>query len=124
MRVRFDASRWIVMTAAGLALLAISVGFFCLFAVGEVAGGDLSGLSHLLQALPLVLFGLAALRWPTVAGSILLIVGLAIMIAYVVMTADRFEATTIAIVEVVLALPVVSGVLLLMAGRSPRERTA
>jgi hypothetical protein len=110
-----------MLLAAGLGLLAIPVGFFCLFAVGEAASGDWSGLSHLLQALPIVLLGLAAIRWPTAAGTILLVVGLVIMAAYAAITADRFEVATIVIVEVVFAFPVVSGALLVLAGRAGHE---
>jgi hypothetical protein len=120
-RTRVNASRRTLLLAAGLGLLVVPVGFFCLFAVGEAASGDLSGLSHLLQALPIVLLGAAALRWPTAAGATLLVIGLGIMVAYAAVTADRFEAATIAIVEVVLAFPVVSGALLVLAGRSSRE---
>jgi hypothetical protein len=120
-RTRVKARRRAVLLAAGVGLLAIPVGFFCLFAVGEVASGDWSGLSHLVQAFPIVLLGLAALRWPTGAGAILLVVGLVVMTAYAAVTADRFEAATIAIVEIVLAFPVVSGGLLVLAGRSSRD---
>jgi hypothetical protein len=106
--------------AVGLALLVVPAAFFCLFGVGEVASGDLSGLGHLLQAAPLVLLGLAALRWPTAAGAILLVVGLAIMAAYPAWTGGRFGLGTIAIAEAIFTLPVVSGAMLVLAGRSAR----
>ena len=37
------------------AILALLILFFLTFAVGEVAGGDISGLQHLLQAAPFIL---------------------------------------------------------------------
>jgi hypothetical protein len=124
MRVPVKAGRRAWATAAALVLLIIPVGFFCLFAVGEAASGDLSGLSHLVQALPLVLLALAGLRWPIATGALLITLGLAIMVAYAVVTADRFEVATIAIVEVIFAVPVVSGMLLVLAGRSDRGHAA
>jgi hypothetical protein len=101
---------------AGLALLVVPLGFLGLFTVGEVAGGDAGGLSHAVQALPLIVVAAAAYRWPLQAGCVLIAGGLAIVIAYALVASSRFEATTIAIVEAVLALPVVSGALLVLAG--------
>jgi hypothetical protein len=114
-----QSSRPARLKAFALALLAIPVGFLCLFAVGEIAAGDWSGLSHLVQALPLVLVGLAAYRWPAPAGWLLVAVGAAFVVLYAVLASSRFGIGTVAIVEAVLAVPVVAGVLLVLAGRSP-----
>jgi hypothetical protein len=106
------------LKTVGLALLVVPLGFLGLFAAGEVADGDVSGLSHVAQGLPLVLVAAVAYRWPAQAGAVLIVVGLAIVIAYAVIAAPRFEVATIAIVETILAVPVVSGALLLLAGNS------
>jgi hypothetical protein len=106
------------LKAIALALLAIPLAVLALFAVGEVAGGDWSGLQHVVQALPLVLLALAAYRWPVAAGWLLVVVGAGIMGLYVVLTYSRFELATIAVAEFIFAMPVVAGILLVLAGRS------
>jgi hypothetical protein len=106
----------------GLALLVVPLGFLALFMVGEMAGGDISGASHALQALPLLLLAAAAWRWPFQAGAVLALVGLGLVIVYAFLAGPRFGLGTIAIVEAVLAVPVVSGVVLMLAGRRPGGR--
>jgi hypothetical protein len=101
----------------GLALLLVPLGFLALFMMGELAGGDVGGLSHLLQALPLLLVAAAAWRWPVRAGAVLVVVGLGVLVIYAILASSRFEIGTIALVEAILAVPVVSGVLLMLAGR-------
>lgn len=63
---------------AASALLTVLVTVLLAFAIGEVAGGDLSGLQHLLQALPLLLLLAAAWRYPRPAG--LALIGVAMVL--------------------------------------------
>ena len=56
--------RWIRI--AGLVLVVIPLGILLLFAIGETAGGDLYGLQHLAQAVPLAVVAFVAWRWPGV----------------------------------------------------------
>jgi hypothetical protein len=108
----------------GLALLVVPLGFLAMFMVGETVGGDVSGLSHGLQALPLLVLAAVAWRWPLPAGAVLVVVGLAIMVVYAILVGSRFDIGTIAIVEAIFAVPVVSGALLMLAGRPGKSRPA
>ena len=109
--------RWVLIGA--LVLLAVPIGFQLLFAIGEVAGGDLTGLTHGVLALPLIALAVAALRRPTLAGAILLGLGVPIAIGYLLLVANRdFTIETILIVEAVLLMPVLAGALLVLAGRT------
>lgn len=97
-----------------LALLAVPIGFQLLFAIGEVAGGDASGLVHLVTAAPLIAVAVIALRRPALAGAILLLVGLAIALGYLILVSGRaMPIETIVIVEAILLVPVVAGILLI-----------
>lgn len=61
---------------AGLVVALIPVTFFVIFAVGEGLGGDLSGLSHLIQATPFLFLGLIAWRRPFLGSWLLLALAL------------------------------------------------
>jgi hypothetical protein len=119
MIVRWPRGRG-ALKAIGMALLLVPLGFLGLFMVGEVAGGDVSGLSHAVQALPLILVAAAAWRWPLQAGAVMVLVGLGIVVVYAILASSRFELGTILIVEAVLAVPIVSGALFVLAGRPER----
>jgi ABC-type transport system involved in cytochrome c biogenesis permease subunit len=112
----------------GLILLLVPLGFLALFAVGEVADGDVSGLSHVVQALPLVLLAVVAWRWPLPSGALMVVIGVGIVVVYAIVASSRFGLESIVVVEMILAVPVVSGVLFVMAGlsegRSGRSRPA
>jgi hypothetical protein len=105
---------------AALVLLTLGIGFYLMFAVGEMASGEISGIQHLPPAI-----GLAALLWLAwkrthTAGAVLLAVSIPLGVAYVVVLVVRDLPLTWALW---IALPpVVTGLLLLRAGR--RERAA
>jgi len=120
MTVRLPRGRG-ALKATGMALLLVPLGFLGLFMVGEVAGGDVSGLSHAVQALPLVLVAVAAWRWPLQAGAMMVLIGLGIVVVYAILASSRFGLGTILIVESILAVPIVSGAMFMLAGRPERD---
>ena len=106
-----------------IALLGVPIAFLLLFAVGEVAGGDASGLVHLVTAAPLLVLAIIALRRPALTGAILTLGGLAIAFGYLLLVSDRaFPVETIVIVEAILLLPVVAGILLIASVEAAGRR--
>jgi len=106
---------------AALLLLGLGVGFFLMFAVAEMAGGDIAGIQHLPPAA--VLGALLWLGWkrPRTAGIVLLAISVPLGVAYVVAAAvqgvrpgELWVAVSIPLV------PVLTGFLFLWAGRGER----
>jgi hypothetical protein len=97
----------------------VTLGMLSLFLVGEVAGGDLSGLSHLIQIAPLA--ALLALGWwaPQLAGALLIAIGAALAAVYLVAFERAPESTGLLLLVAALFLlpPITAGVLLLIAAR-------
>lgn len=100
----------------------VTLGLLALFLLGQVFGGDWSGLFHLVQLLPLA--ALLALGWrsPNLAGVLLLGIGGALALAYYVETVDSdsvsaFERALVA--ALFLVPPIVAGALFLVAARRP-----
>lgn len=107
------------MKKIGIGLLMVPLGFLLMFTFGEVFSGDFSGLSHLIQALPIALLLWLAFKKPFVAGVILVGVGVVSGIVYALSV--PFEALTILIVEGLLFVPpVVSGALLILSEKKKR----
>jgi hypothetical protein len=73
---------------AGLVVALLPIAFLLLFAMGESAGGDLSGLGHLVQMAPLAILAGVAWRWPRVGGWILVGLGALLTVLYGVMVAN------------------------------------
>lgn len=106
----------LLLKKIGLSFLLIPLCFLLLFTVGEIFSGDLSGLSHLVQAIPILLIAFLSIKKPFMAGSLLLIIGLTLGILYSLRAS--FEIQTIFLVEIILFLPpVISGILLIMSSR-------
>ena len=103
---------------AALAPLGLGIAFSLLFTVGEIVGGDVAGIQHLPPAV--VLVGLVWLAWrrPTVAGIVLLVLAVPLGTAYVVVLVVHDLPLTWAL-EIALP-PVLTGLLLLRAGRPER----
>jgi hypothetical protein len=100
---------------AALVLLWLGVGFYLLFALGEVVGGDISGLQHLLPVATLAVLLWVAWRRPMPAGIALLALAVPLGVAHVVLLMVRDLPLAFALVVV---LPtVVTGLLLVRAGR-------
>ena len=104
---------------AALVLLALGVAFFLTFAIGEVAGGDVTGVQHFPPAVALAALLWTAWRRPRLAGMILLALAVPLGVAYVVVLVIRDLPLTWALF---IALPpLLTGVLLVKAGRAPRK---
>jgi hypothetical protein len=100
----------------GIGLLLIPLGFLLLFTVGEIFSGDLSGLSHLIQAAPLLLIIFLAFKKPLFAGILLSTISFVLGIMYIVDGASNLN--TIMLVEAFLFLPpFISGILLILSSK-------
>ncbi len=97
----------------GLILLIIPVLFLIVFAVGESAGGDLSGLGHLVQAAPLVILAFLAWKRPRAGGLLLIGLG-ALLVLWFLLFTNNPERIAIVLV---FGPPIFSGLLFLMAAR-------
>jgi len=103
----------------------VTAAVLLLFLFGEVAGGDLSGLAHVIQVVPLV--ALLLLGWwrPGLAGALLLAAGGALAVAYFVESSDSVEFPEQLLVAALFLLPpMLAGTLFLIAGRSRHQLAA
>jgi hypothetical protein len=102
-----DCSRFAhYIQLCALFLLAIPIGFWLLFGIGETIGGDMSGVIHLVPAFLVGLLIVVGWRWPLYGGALLLLFGIAEALA--------FSATGILLI---LGGPLMlSGLLLVVAG--------
>ena len=100
---------------AAFVLLWLGVGFYFTFAVGEVVGGDISGVQHLLPAAILVAVLWVSRRSPRRAGIVLLVLAVPFSIGYVALLVVRDLPLTWALV--VSVPPVVTALLLARAGK-------
>jgi hypothetical protein len=107
-----------------LAVLAVPIAFASVLFIGESISAGLGvSVVHLPQLVPLLLLGALAWWRPLIAGWILAGVGTLIAVAYPYAAEVHLPALTVAAVEVVLVLPVLSGLLLITDARGP-GRTA
>jgi len=101
---------------AALALLGLGVVFYLLFAVGETAGGDISGVQHFPPAAILAVLMWVGWRRPRTAGIVLL--ALAVLLVVVGVPIFVVGDRPLLSLALVLVLPsVVTGLLLVWAGR-------
>jgi len=98
-----------------LVLLGFGIAFYLAFALGEMAGGDITGLQHLLPAAILALLLWVAWRRPRWAGIVLLMLTVPFDGAYIALLVIRHLPLVWALV--VALPPVVAGLLLVRAGR-------
>ena len=103
---------------AGLVLLALGLAFYLAFTIGEVVGGDISGIQHFPPALLLGVLLIVAWKHPLAAGSVLLVLAVPLGVTYVVVLVQRDLPLTWALV--VAAPPLLTGLLLVWAGRQER----
>jgi hypothetical protein len=85
------ASRW--LRVASLVVAALFVAFWLTFAVGEVVGGDPSGLAHLAPALAMALLVIIALRRPAPGAVAFVTLGVAWTAYYLVRSGFRLEGS-------------------------------
>ena len=103
---------------AALVLLGLGVAFYLMFAVGETAGGDITGVQHFPLAAILAVLLWVAWRRPLAAGIALLVLAVPFAAAYIALLVVRHLPPTWALV--VALPPVVTGLLLVRAGRRSR----
>lgn len=95
-----------------LGLLLFPLSFFLLFLFGEIFSGDISGLSHLLQIIPLAIIIFVAYKNALVGGVLLLVVSLLFEILYLLNI--PFDPIATFIVELLIFVPlIISGILLI-----------
>lgn len=109
---------------AALMLTGLGVGFFLTFAVGELAGGEISGIQHLPPAALLGVLLWLGWKRPRAAGIIVLLaLALPLTVAFVVGIATEDTRTGEMWFAVLIPLvPVLTGLLFLWAGRGERRK--
>jgi hypothetical protein len=113
--VNVDARRTKI---AALVLLGLGVAFYLMFAIGEMAGGDISGIQHLPPAVILAVLLGVSWRHPLAAGIVLLVLAIPLAVAYVVVLVVRDLPLTWALW--IGLPPVLTGLLLVRAGQHER----
>ena len=106
-------ARW--TKRAALVLLGLGIAFYLMFAVGELAGGDVSGVQHFLPVAILVALAIVAWYRPRAAGIALLALTVPLGAAYIAVLVVRDLPPTWALMIVLP--PVMTGLLLFRAGR-------
>jgi hypothetical protein len=103
---------------AGIGILLVPIALLLLLAVGEMVGGDPGGLSHLLQAAPLVILALLAWRFPAATGRFLVGVGTGLAVLYLIFPPQGLSVEAKLVAEMLFfAPPMLAGLLLLKAGQ-------
>lgn len=119
------SARW---KLAGLVVAAPAVGVLLLFAVGEMGGGDLSGVQHLVQLTPLLAVLAAAWRWPRAGGRLLIALAslLAAVYAVFALTRSDLSLAVVVVAELLFFAPaILAGLFFIRASRvAPRAGTS
>jgi cytochrome bd-type quinol oxidase subunit 1 len=127
MQIHFPAPAHLPYSKAiAVGLLSIPALLLTALAVGEMAGGDVSGVQHVPEALARAVLALVAWRHPRRVGAILLVAGVILLAAWMGLTlsADRHDsgATLVLIAAMLFVPPLVAGWLLYTAGRRAATR--
>lgn len=112
-----------VLWIAGSVLLALPMGVLVFVAVAEMAGGDITGAQHVIEAVPLLIVLLAARRYPRLVGIALIGLSSALFALWLVLLGvgafDTAQDTSLwmwlAAGLVLFFLPFASGVLFLLS---------
>ena len=100
----------------GMAILLLPIFFLSAFLFGETFGGDITGLIHLVQVLPLLLLLFLAWKWPKIVGVVLVVLGLVAGSLY--FSSAHFPTQAVLLVEAVVFLPpVVAGIFLFLSAK-------
>jgi len=98
-----------------LVLLGLGIAFYLMFGVGELAGGDVSGVQHFIPVAILTALAVVAWHRPRAAGIALLALTVPLGAVYIAVLVVRDLPPTWALI--IVAPPLVTGYLLLRAGR-------
>jgi hypothetical protein len=90
-RLESLSSRQLRLTAS--ALIALPAVVLLIFAIGEMAGGDVSGAQHIPESALLLVLLVAAWRYPRPAGAILVGAGVFLAGVWIVLVVSREEGT-------------------------------
>ena len=105
----------------GEVLLLVPIAALAWAGLSEVMGGDVTGLQHVVEIIPLAVFAAIAWRWPRLGGALLAgisVVLIAIYLGFALTNGERGPAWLWLVVGVVLfAPPLVGGALFWFAGR-------
>jgi hypothetical protein len=104
------------MKFAGLLIVAVGALFFLLMGVGELAGGDLSGIQHLPEAVLLGALAYLGRRHPYAVGIALVFISLGIATLYAMVGSESVGLRFAWAVQIALP-PLVAGGLLIGAAR-------
>jgi hypothetical protein len=88
----------------GYGILLVPVSFLGIFAMGEVLGGDVGGLTHIAQVTPLLLISLIALKRTHLAGVLLVVCSFLLGGVYFLWTGNMPMGTKI-LIEAILFVP-------------------
>lgn len=111
--------RTLRLKRAAIACLAIPIVVLAAFAIGEVAAGDISGLQHVGQGLPLVALAWLAWKWPLWGGAILIVLTLVLAGIYVGMSGFP-QSALLPNAVLLFAPPLMAGSLFVAAARRGR----
>ena len=109
---------------AATAVAGVTLAMLSMFTLGEVFGGDWSGLAHLVQLVPLAILIALGWRFPYSIGLVLIGIGAALTLAYYIDSADSSIATSEKLLVGALFLlpPLLSGACFVLAGNAQRSR--
>ena len=109
---------------AATAVAGVTLAMLSMFTLGEVFGGDWSGLAHLVQLVPLAILIALGWRFPYAIGLLLIGIGAALTLAYYMDAANSSIATSEKLLVGALFLlpPLLSGGFFMLAGNAQRSR--
>jgi 4-amino-4-deoxy-L-arabinose transferase-like glycosyltransferase len=114
-------ARWLLRAA--LVLMAAFAGFWAFFGIGEMAGGDGSGVVHLVPAVIIVLLMFAVWRRPLEGGVVFLVIGTLVTVS--AFGAYRGGWPRYIMIALVTGVPLIAaGILLLLATAAGSKRKA
>ncbi len=106
----------ILMKKLGMAILLLPIGFLSLFLFGEVFAGDLSGISHFIQILPVLVLAFVAWKKPFIGGLVMVMASIVMGMLYALDA--KFQVATVLLVELFLFLPpFIAGILLILSSK-------
>ena len=87
----------------------------------KVLGGDLSGLQHVVQMAPLLLLAWFSWQRPRLGGIALIGLSLLFTVTYLVISRDFSLSVRLTAGILIFAMPLVAGILFLLASRQPDD---